>query len=526
MLDFLLAAFPIAFLIVAMTKKNPISSPVAFLLAALLTLVLRATYFGTDGLSLAASVVAGLLHALTPIAIVFGAIFFFVAMDRSGAMAIIREWLRGISPNPVAQIMIVGWSFMFLIEGASGFGTPAALAAPILVGLGFPALRVAALCLIFNALPTPFGAVGTPLWFGFEPIGLSEADLLTVGWKTAIWQAGAALIVPVVALRLVLDGATLRKNLVFIYLSILASIVPMVLLALINYEFPSVVGGSIGLGLTILIAHLGWGLSAGEKEPGIASPHLRTLLRALLPLGLTVGILLLTRIPLLGLRSLLTKSDGGLRINLGEESVFSISPSLVFTLENIFGQDLRWSHALLYVPSLIPFILTGGFALWLFGASGKVVRESFTDTVGRVKKPVLALFGALVFVNLLMVGGERSSTLLIGEFFAQAAGDSWIFLAPFLGALGSFFSGSTTISNLTFGAIQASIAEQSDLSTTLLLALQCAGGSMGNMVCIHNIVAVCAVLGLTNQEGKILKMVFPFLLLHGAALAFLTLILS
>jgi lactate permease len=82
--------------------------------------------------------------------------------------------------------MLVGWAFVFLIEGACGFGTPAALAAPILVGLGFPAIRVALLCLIFNAIPTVFGAVGTPMWFGFEPLELPQSELIDIGLKTAL----------------------------------------------------------------------------------------------------------------------------------------------------------------------------------------------------------------------------------------------------------------------------------------------------------------------------------------------------
>ena len=83
-------------------------------------------------------------------------------MQVSGAENVVRSWLENISPNPVAQLMIIGWAFAFTIEGASGFGTPAAIAAPILVGLGFPAMRVALLTLVMNSVPVSFGAVGTP----------------------------------------------------------------------------------------------------------------------------------------------------------------------------------------------------------------------------------------------------------------------------------------------------------------------------------------------------------------------------
>jgi len=201
MIDFLLAALPIAVLIFVMTKPNPLASAPAFLLAAALAYGIRLAYFQTPFPLLNASVILGLLSALTPIAIVFGAIFFFVAMEKSGAMDVLRGWLRDVSENRVAQIMVVGWSFQFLLEGASGFGTPSALAAPILVGLGLPVIPTAILCLVMNTIPVSFGAVGTPLWFGFGSLGLSEAQLTQVGLNVALLQTLAALVIPIIALR-------------------------------------------------------------------------------------------------------------------------------------------------------------------------------------------------------------------------------------------------------------------------------------------------------------------------------------
>lgn len=109
--------------------------------------------------------------------------------------------------------------------------------------------------------------------------------------------------------------------------------------------------------------------------------------------------------------------------------------------------------------------------------------------------------------------------MLIGHSLATATGGSWQYLASYLGALGSFFAGSCTISNLTFGPIQDSIAMRMGLDRTSILALQSVGGAMGNMVAIHNIVAVCSVLGLGNAEGKILKKTIVPMLLYGAIAA-------
>ncbi len=513
MTAFAFAAFPIALLVWLMTKPRPVSSPLAFALAAAVAYAIRLLYFQSPASLLNAAVIAGLLNALTPIAIVFGAILFFVAMEKSGAMDVLRAWLGELSPNPIAQIMIVGWAFQFLIEGASGFGTPAALAAPVLAGLGFPPLRVAMLCLVMNSSSVSFGAVGTPTWFGFAALELSGDDLLALSWQTAVLQFAAGLVVPVIALHFVTDWRTIRTNIVFIVASLLACVLPMLLVARFNDEFPSVIGGSVGLIVTILLAHFRIGLARTSSDKlALAAPLLtRRVLVALTPLLATIGILLVTRIPFLGFRQWLTSASPNLALPLGPLGELTISSSLVVEIDNIFGQGLDWSHAVLYVPSIIPFVVTAALALLIFRA-GSSATNAVRETVTRIKQPVVALLGALVFVQLLMTGGEAASTMILGQTLASEAGDYWKYFAPSLGALGSFFAGSATISNLTFGGIQSAIAAETGVPVATLLALQSAGAAMGNMICIHNIVAVCAVLGLANREGEILKFtVLPML---------------
>lgn len=519
MTDFLLAVLPIGFLVVAMTLPRQLPSTVAFALGSALAYGIGLFHFDLPPVLLNAGALKGLLDALTPISIVFGAILFFVAMEKSGAMGIVQNWLRGLSDNPVAQIMVVGFAFVFLIEAAAGFGSPAALAAPILVGLGFPALRVAVVCLIFNTIPTAFGAAGTPVWFGFELLRLPREDMLSLAWQGAVFQACAGLIVPIVSLRLLLPWRTIGRNLVFILLCLLACILPMLAVATLSYEFPVVAGGVFGLPAAILLAHFGIGLEkpdAAHVQAPLWSPSVAV---ALIPLSLAVLVLLLTRLPLFGLRDWLTSAPPSLNLSLGSLGETSLSPSLIVRVRDILGQGLSWSHAVLYVPSVIPFVPAAVLAL-LQGRRGPAVfAETLKATLARIGTPVLALFGALVFVNLLMIGGERAPAMILGRTLAKAAGDAWIYAAPLLGAVGSFFSGSTTISNLTFGPIQASIAEETGVPVPFMLALQLSGAAMGNMLCIHNIVAVCAVLSLTNAEGAILKKALLPMGLYAAVLA-------
>lgn len=119
-----LSVFPIVLLIYLMVKRNALPSYVALPLTALLIFVLQLTYFGNDTTLIFANIIAGLGDVLTPITVIFGAILFNRFSEVSGATNTMRKWLGTINPNPVAQLMIIGWAFAFMIEGASGFGTP------------------------------------------------------------------------------------------------------------------------------------------------------------------------------------------------------------------------------------------------------------------------------------------------------------------------------------------------------------------------------------------------------------------
>lgn len=516
-----ISLLPILLLIYLMTKKNSMPSFKALPLMALLLYFLKMGYFNVEANLINATVVNGLLTALVPISIVWGAILLFKTMEATGAMDTIRTWLNSVTTNKVAIAMIVGWAFAFLIEGASGFGTPAAIAAPILVGLGFQPIRVAILCLIMNSVPVHFGAVGTPGWFGLGQLqGIGPDQLLEIGFNAAIMHSFAALVIPVIALTFALSFKEVKRNIVYVYLSILSCIVPYLLAASIDYEFPSVVAGAIGLALSVFLAKKGIGLSKEDTEEleEKRTVSLPVLVKATFPLWGTVIVLLATRIKQLGIKPLLVGKDTLFEMSFGSLGDFAVSKSLVISISNIFGTSTAWKYATLYIPCLIPFVIISAFAFIIFKTEHSVARETVTKSLVQMQKPVIALLGALVFVKLLMLGTPEveANTIIIGKSLASSIGSQWQFFASYLGALGAFFSGSNTVSNLTFGGIQLSIAKELGLNPITILSMQSVGGGMGNMICIHNIVAVCSVLGITASEGFILKRTIIPMIIYGA----------
>ncbi|APD07659.1 putative L-lactate permease [Flavobacteriaceae bacterium UJ101] len=507
----LFSFFPILLLIWLMAKKNGMPSNKALPLSAFVVYLITLCVFQYDANRIHANVILGLLEAWKPILIIAGAIFLFKTMEITGCISVVKNWLNSISENQVAQLMIVGWAFPFLIEGASGFGTPAAIAAPILVGLGYPPIKVALTTLMMNTVPVSFGAVGTPTWYGFSALPelskLSEYETLSIGYKSALIHSFIAFFIVFIALAQILNTKIILKNIGFVIMSIVCTVVPYLLVSTFNYEFPSLIGGSVGLLCSIFLAQKHFGLekntlSKKEKKDSIST---RQLIKATFPLWGTIILLIITRIPQLGIKSLLRLKEPSISLDLGYLGELSLSTSLVAQLQNILNTSEKWIHEILYIPSLIPFVLISFITFWLYKTNLHHINSTIKQTTKQMINPTLALLGALVFVSLMMMGGEKSAVNTIGSSLANITGDNWTFFGPYLGAIGSFFSGSATISNLTFSGIQNSIALETGLDRTTILALQSVGGSFGNMICINNIVAVTSVLALSNQEGYILK---------------------
>ena len=481
-----------------------------------------------------------------------------------------------------------------MVEGASGFGTPAALGAPMLVSVGHPAMESVVVLLIFNTFATVWGAVGTPIWFGFGSLGLTDDEFLDISRKASICLAVSALILMPFVLTILTPWKVVRENLLFVYASLLACVGPSVGIAFVSYEFPSLIGGIIGcIGTAVLIQYkVGLAEFTGTKghtsdseaeqtagslhaekeqqqqqnkeegsngdEPAdleevelgsekngdeanaetsaggeakvdvdeelseaedalgprksFAEGYLSELMMRTFPIWGVVLLLILTRVEQIGIKEQLTKREPYFSIHFGTWGTFRLSSSVVFQLRDILGYpNLNWKYELFYVPFLLPFVLVSSMIIFIYRKNLAASPKDIVRTVaGRLRNPAVALLGALALVQLLIRSGESAPANLLGTILSDWFKQAFVVLTPLLGALGSFFSGSTTVSNLTFGDIQQIAAESIDTSVTSILALQAVGGSAGNGICLNNIIAACAVVGLNIGEGKILTQTYKF----------------
>ena len=160
-------------LMVVLGRSAKLSMGTAYVVTALLALFV----WNTQGTVVAAATVNGLITAVTLLFIVFGAVLLLNTLKFSGALVAIRQGFMDISPDRRVQVIIVAWLFGSMIEGSSGFGTPSAVGAPLLLALGFPAMAAVMSVLIIQSTPVSFGAVGTPMLVGVRSGIDNKADV-------------------------------------------------------------------------------------------------------------------------------------------------------------------------------------------------------------------------------------------------------------------------------------------------------------------------------------------------------------
>eukprot|EP00435_Cladocopium_sp_Y103_P055175 s719_g18.t1 len=230
-----------------------------------------------------------------------------------------------------------------------------------------------------------------------------------------------------------------------------------------------------------------------------------------MPLWLTVLLLILTRIEPIGLKSALRlKEPTIVNGDMGTLGHLEISAVGRFSLSKILGTNIGWSYELLYIPFILPFVVAGCAPLLVFRRElDHSLSEIVHAVMMRIKGPAIALSGALMLVELLRTSDhlKDAPAAIIGTRLSETLSHAFVALSFPLGALGSFFSGSTTVSNLTFTQVQKVAADKLGLTSNALIALQLCGASSGNAFCLSNIIAATAVIGLHIPEGIIVKKV-------------------
>lgn len=509
--------------------------PIGYVAAAIIAL----SVWGMDLMALVAATVEGLVTAGTLLYIVFGALLLLATVTVSGAMAKIRSAFTTISPDRRVQAIIIGWLFGSFIEGASGFGTPAAVVAPLMLALGFPAMAAVMIGLIIQSTPVSFGAVGTPILTGVgqglsgspdvearvETLGVTYSEFVAgIGLDVAIIHALCGLLIPII-LAVMLTGffgeqrrfSDGLKIAPFAFYSALAFAVPSVLVAwLLGPEFPSLLGGLIGLGLVMFTSSRGFLMpketfdfgprsSWDERWSGSVDPDS---LDADTPSGTRIGIVR-AWLPYIVLAVLLV----GTRVLAPiQEFLTSTAIPMSLTWTNAFGTGMDFSAVQLFYSPGFMLILASVVGYVFYRMNGRQIAATWKISGRQLAGTAVALLFAVPLVRVLIRSGADFNTselasmpVVLAEGAASIAGSNWPIISPFIGALGAFVAGSNTVSNLTFALFQFATGERIGVPPEQVVATQAVGGAGGNPVAIHNIVAASATVGLLGREGDLIR---------------------
>ncbi|WP_435065788.1 L-lactate permease [Halobaculum sp. EA56] len=545
----ILAALPlliIAFLMVGRYWSATRAMPVAWVTAAVVG------YFSWNMTPrwIAAASIDGAITAVNILYIVFGAILVLYTLKQTGAFDVINRGFTSISDDRRVQVVLLVFLMGSFIEAAAGFGTPAAVVGPLLVGLGFPPLAAVVVALTGNLMAITFGAVGTPLIIGLEDVFRSSSTIssavaqqgMTVSeWvaQIAVWAATYHVIVGVllpfigVAMmtRFFGEERSIKPALEVLPLCLFAwasFAVPYWLTAyFLGPTFPGLFGAMGGMLATVGALKAGyfhpdeeWDFGpesqwpehwVGDIEPGetttadeemsdrdstiaadggqVTASHSMSLVRAWTPYAVLAALLVVTRV-------------------IGPVKSF-LTSTLVLQWPDILGTGLTNDFAALYLPGAV-FVAVHLLTIPLHGMDREEITAAWTETIEKVTPAVVALLFAVATVQIMIQSGESagidSMLVVLSEATADTAGGVYPFFAALVGAFGAFLAGSNTVSDILFGTFQYNVAADLGISRTILVAAQAVGGAIGNLIAVHNVVAALAVVGLVGEEGRVIRL--------------------
>ncbi len=558
--ELLMAALPLiitAVLLVGLLWPATRAMPIAWIVALIVGFVIWNLPIDW----LLGSSIVGVITALEILFIVAGALVLLYTMLQAGALDRINKGFAAVSDDRRVQIILLAFFMTTFIEGAAGFGTPAAVVAPLLLGLGFPALAAVLAALIGHIIAVTYGAVGTPIIVGIQspleegryPEAISEGGFEVVGFSqeiaawAATYHALVGFMMPVFAVGMITyffgEEKSLQPTKEVLPLALVSGIsfaIPYWISAwFITAEFPSLIGAMVGGTFVVALLNAGYLLPdshwdfperenwadhwVGDIEPGgegMARGDVEdmSLVKAWSPYIVLVILLVITRVvdaisgPI---------NDPENAVSFSVDGVGEFVVGVVINWNNILGYEgLSGGIGLVNVPGFWLFV-TAIIAIGIFGLPGDRVKAAWVEAGQKLVAPFIALVFVIAMVQVMINAGGYYGVEELGDSelwknanmievlavaTADTLGNAYPAIASLIGALGAAMTGSNTVSNITFTQFQFTAAEQLGLSTQIIVGAQAVGGAIGNLVAIHNIVAALATVGLVGQEGRVIRL--------------------
>ncbi|MFA6603158.1 MAG: L-lactate permease [Candidatus Shapirobacteria bacterium] len=480
----LLSLVPFAVFCLLLFTSRTLSLLKISFIALVLTIIIAIGYWQVTLGVILFSTIRGLLISLDIFVIVFGAILFLEITKILKIPENLGYFINKFSSDLRIQVIILAWFLENFIEGIAGFGTPAAVVAPILLALGLSPLKAIVISLLGNSISVPFGAAGTPLKIGLSGINLNPQLFAPT---TALYNL-IGFVVPVFMLWVLVSGQRHRKNLFlgalpFAIWSGVVFVVPAYFISLLGIEFPSIFGALIGVFIISITTKRGLFVPISSYVPKTTPSKFSQSLplnRTIFPYFIFVLLLIFAKLILSSLVVRFSALDYTFNIfNPGTIFVFtSLIVALVYKISLPF---ISRSSTLAFKKSLSPYLVVALMSI--------VVQLMNNSDNPFLNLPSITQTISLVF----------NTTLLPG-------------IAPFVGALGSFLTGSATVSNLMFAPSLYSSSLLMGLNAVKILALAMVGAGVGNMVALADVLAAKAVMDDSTSLRQLIKALLPYCL--------------
>ncbi len=507
LLDWLLALSPVLVILILMLRYRW-GGAQAGAVGWAIALAVGILRFGAGLRLLGFAHLKGLLLTLFVVYIIWGALLFYRVSDEAGAIDAIGEGLRRLTPDRGMQALLLGWVFSTFLQGVGGFGVPVAVTAPLLVGLGFPALAAVTIPSVGFPWAVTFGSLGSSFFALMASTGKSGE--LLAPWTAAL--LGLACPGCGAATLWVAGGKnTLRSGLGALF--VIGTTMAVTQYLVVTNGLWSIGSMTAGLvGLVVGVAWVRWraiasGEVSAEEEARVAMP----LGWALAPYALVIAIIVAAQL-VPPVRDFLGQVV--LRVQFPELRTADgwVTPAGEGRTIEIFGH----AGALLIYASLATYAL---FA-WRGSYEPGALRRIGQGVVSRATRSSL---GTAAMVGMAVTMEHAGMTHLLAQGIARVAGPVFPLAAPFIGALGSFMTGSNTNSNVIFGDLQQSVAGLVGVSPLVILAAQTAGASIGSAFAPAKVIVGCSTVD--AEEGAVLQAVIRYGLAIVAVLALVTMVI-
>lgn len=530
---FILAMLPIIWLIAALSGLK-MAGHKACLIALGITVVLAMGYWKLNAACTATAALEGALNALWPICLVIvAALFTYNLTLKTGAMELIKKMLAGVSKDKRVLALIIGWGFGNFMEGMAGFGTAVAIPASMLAGIGLDPLSAVIGCLVVNSTPTAFGSVGVPTVTLASVTGL---DAVPLAFHVALIQFVLTFISPFLMVCICGRGIKALKGMIpTTTVASLSFTVPWFLAAkLLGPELPNIIGSICSMVCVIIAARIfnkkveeeysievegrkensytietekeedSYVTEVGKEEDSYAAVVERSEENATENrLTMSEGIRAWSPFILIFLLLMVTSTICPPIHN----AIAGIkSDVVVYAGEN--GNTLSFSW--INTPGIMIFIaaIIGGIVQ---KASALDMLKVLGETLQKYWKTILTICAVMATAKIMGYSGMISD---IAQLLVVVTGSFYPFIAPFIGALGAFVTGSGTSTCVLFGNLQSQTAASLGFSESWMAAANVLGAGIGKMICPQSIAIGAGAINMVGSESKILSSVVKYFLLY------------